>query len=107
MTSKQILTELKSLGSESIKKILLKHGAKEPFYGVKVEELKKVQKKIKENQQQIALELYSSGIGDAQYLAALMANGALMSKKELQTWAETAGWQMISEFSVPWVASEN
>ena len=49
MTSKEILTELKSLGSESIKKVLVKHGAREPFYGVKVEELKKIQKKIKKD----------------------------------------------------------
>jgi 3-methyladenine DNA glycosylase AlkD len=107
MTSQQVLEELKKAGSESIKKIHLKHGAKEPFYGVKVEDLKKIQKKIKENQQEVALELFSSGIGDAQYLAGLMADGSKMSKKELQAWAEAAEWPMISEYSVAWVAAEN
>jgi len=107
MTSKQVLEELKKAGSESIKKIYLKHGAKEPFYGVKVEDMKKIQKKVKENGQQVALELFASGVGDAQYLAALMAHGSKMSKKELQDWAESASWQMISEYSVAWVASEN
>lgn len=107
MTSKQILEEIKKAGSESIKKIHQKHGAKEPFYGVKVEDLKKIQKKIKDDQQKIALELFASGVGDAQYLAGLMADGAKMSKKELQEWAESAEWQMISEYSVAWVASEN
>ncbi|MES1217627.1 MAG: DNA alkylation repair protein [Bacteroidota bacterium] len=107
MTSKQILDELKKMGSENIKKILLKHGAKEPFYGIKVEDLKKLQKTIKENQQQLALELFASGVGDAQYLAGLMADGSKMNTKELQAWAEKAGWQMISEYSVAWVASEN
>jgi 3-methyladenine DNA glycosylase AlkD len=107
MTAQQVLTELKKRGSETIKKIHLKHGAKEPCYGVKVEELKKVQKTIKENQQQIALELFASGIGDAQYLAGLMADGAKMNTKELQTWAEKAEWPMISEFTVAWVTIEN
>lgn len=107
MNTKEILKEIKKAGSESIKKIHLKHGAKEPFYGVKVEDLKKIQKKIKDDQQKIALELFASGIGDAQYLAGLMADGAKMSKKELQAWAESAEWQMISEYSVAWVASEN
>lgn len=107
MNTKEILAEIKKSGSEQTKKTLLKHGAKEPFYGVKIEDLKKIQKKIKENQQQVALELFESGIGDAQYLAGLMAHGSKMSKKELQTWAENAGWQMISEYSVAWVASEN
>ena len=30
-----------------------------------------------------------------------------MSKKELETWANEAGWPMISEYTVAWVASEN
>ncbi len=107
MTSKQVLEEIKKAGNESTKKIHMKHGAKEPFYGVKVEDLKKIQKKIKENQQQVALELFDSGVGDAQYLAGLMADGSKMNKKELQAWAEAADWPMISEYSVAWVASEN
>jgi len=107
MNTKEVLAEIKKAGSEQTKKILLKHGAKEPFYGVKIEDLKKIQKKIKENQQQVAMELFDSGIGDAQYLAGLMAHGSKMSKKELQAWADNAGWQMISEYSVAWVASEN
>ena len=92
---------------ENLKKNFLKHGSKEPLYGVKVEDLKKVQKTIKENQQQIALELFASGVGDAQYLAGLMADGAKMNKKELQAWAEKAEWPMISECSVAWVTTEN
>jgi 3-methyladenine DNA glycosylase AlkD len=107
MTAQQVLTELKKRGNENIKKIFLKHGAKEPLYGVKVEDLKKVQKTIKENQQQIALELFASGVGDAQYLAGLMADGAKMNTKELQTWAEKAEWPMISECTVAWVTIEN
>lgn len=107
MTTKQVLTELQSLGSESIKKILIKHGSKEPLYGVKVEDLKKVQKKIKENQQQIAMELYDSGIADAMYLAGLMADGSKMTIKELKAWANQAQSAQTSEYTVPWVASEH
>lgn len=107
MTSKQILSSLQSLGSASIKNILLKHGAKEPLYGVKVEDLKKVQKTIKADHQQLAMELYDSGIYDAMYLAALLADGAKMSKKELQDWVTKANSPAISEYTVPWVASES
>ena len=106
MTAKQTLEELKKMGSESVKKILMKHGAKEPFYGVKVEDLKKLQKKLKSDQS-LALELYNTGVGDAMYLAGLMANGPEMTKKQLQDWAEKASWSMISEYSVPWVAAES
>ncbi len=107
MTTQQILKELKAAGKETTKSLLLKHGAKEPFYGVPIEYLKTVQKKIKENRQPIALELFASGIGDAMYLAGLLADGSKMTKKELETWASKAEWPMISEYTVAWVASEN
>lgn len=105
-TAKEIIEELKSLGSESAKKVLIKHGAKEPFYGVKVEDLKKIQKRIK-NEQELALDLYDSGISDAMYLAGLVADGSKMTKEQLQHWAEKAPWNMISEYTVPWVTSES
>lgn len=107
MNTKEILAELKKAGNEQTKKIFLKHGAKEPFFGVKIEDLKKIQKKIKENPQQVALELFASGIGDAQYLAGLIADGSKMSPKDLEEWVDSAEWPMISECSVAWVASEN
>ncbi|MEO8150202.1 MAG: DNA alkylation repair protein [Bacteroidia bacterium] len=106
MTSKEILSDLKALENPGIKKIFLKHGAKEPFYGVKVEQLKEFQKKIKTNTA-LAIELYDSGVSDAMYLAGLIANGAEMNKKQLQQWAEKAPWYMISEYTVPWVAAES
>ena len=43
MTSQQILSELKAAGNEATKKMFLKHGAKEPLYGVSIENLKKIQ----------------------------------------------------------------
>lgn len=107
MNTKEVLKEIANAGNESSKRVMMKHGAREPFYGVKIEDLKKIQKKVKENRQQIALELYDSGIGDAMYLAGLMADGAKMNKKELQAWVKKADWPMISEYTVPWVTSEN
>ena len=44
MTAQEIVDELKPLGQESYKKVLLTHGVKEPLFGVKVEYLKKLQK---------------------------------------------------------------
>lgn len=60
MTAQQILAELESLGSESIKKVLRNHGVKEPFFGVRVGDLKKIQKRIKKDYQ-LALDLYDTG----------------------------------------------
>ena len=47
MTLENVMAELKAKGNDGLKKILLKHGIKEPFFGVKVEDLKVIQKKIK------------------------------------------------------------
>lgn len=104
MTSKEVLSELKKLGKESIKKVLINHGAKEPFYGVAVGDLKTIVKKVKVNHE-LALELYDSGISDAMYLAGLIADDLKMTKKDLNKWADQAYWYMISEYTVPWVAS--
>src|SRR5438132_981044 len=93
MTAQEIVQELKSHGSEATKKVLLKHGAKEPFFGVKIEDLKKIQKRIKKNHQ-LALELYDTGISDAMYLAGLIADDGQMTRKDLQRWVEQAYWYM-------------
>jgi 3-methyladenine DNA glycosylase AlkD len=103
-TADRIVAELKSLGSESTKKVLMRHGAREPFFGVKVEHLKKIQKRIKMDYQ-LALDLYDTGISDAMYLAVLIADDAKMTKKDLQRWVKGAYWYFISEYTVPWVAS--
>jgi 3-methyladenine DNA glycosylase AlkD len=101
-----ILKELESLGSEQTRKTYRRHGAPEPMYGVKVGDLKKVAKKIK-NQQEIALGLYDTGNIDAMYLAGIVADGSQMTKTELDRWARQATWQMISDYSIPGVAAES
>lgn len=105
-TAAEIMQELKSLGSEQTRKTFARHGAPPAMFGVKVADLKKIAKRIK-GDQKLALELYASGNSDAMYLAGLVADGSLMSKKLLDTWAKSAPWQMISEYTVPWVASEH
>ncbi|NDC43109.1 MAG: DNA alkylation repair protein, partial [Chitinophagia bacterium] len=106
MTAIEILTQLETLGEASIKKVLLKHSIPEPLFGVKVEELKKIRKAVKENHT-LALELYDSGIYDAMYLAGLLAQPGKMTPSDLQCWAEKATCPAIREYTVAWVAAES
>jgi 3-methyladenine DNA glycosylase AlkD len=107
ITVPEVLAELKSLGTEQTRKTFCNHGADpSKLFGVKVGDMKVVAKKIKNNQQ-LAMELFDSGIVDAQYLAGLVADGSKMTKKQLDSWSKNAGWQMVSEYTVAWVASEN
>jgi len=105
MTVKEIMAQLESLGSQQIKNILLKHGVKEPFFGVKVGDMKPIQKKIKKDYQ-LAKDLYATGNADAMYLAGLIADDEKMTKKDLQTWVKSAVSNNINEYTVPWVAAE-
>lgn len=106
MKINEVMAELENFGNESTKKTLKKHGAKEPFFGVKVEDLKKIQKKTKINHQ-LALELYSTGNSDAMYLAAMIADTSIMTKSEIQKWAKEAYWYYLSEYAVSSVAAKN
>ena len=82
MTADEIVTELKALGREGYKKILLNHGVREPVFGVKIEDLKKIQKRVKKNYR-LALDLYDTGVYDAMYLAGLIADDPKMTQTDL------------------------
>lgn len=47
MNIEQIMKDLEKMGTLSVKKIFINHGAQEPLFGVKIADLKKIQKKIK------------------------------------------------------------
>jgi 3-methyladenine DNA glycosylase AlkD len=106
MTVKEVMTQLQSLGDEKIKSILLRHGAREPLFGVRVADMKPIQKKIKKDYQ-LAKELYATGNADAMYLAGLIADDEKMTREDLQTWVRQAQtrFQNIGEYTVPWVAA--
>jgi len=104
MTAKDIVAELKKLGSAQTKKTWMNHGAQEPCLGVKIGDMKKIQKRVKMDYQ-LALDLYDTGIADAMYFAGLIADDAKMTKQDLQTWIEAANSPWVAEYSVPWVAS--
>ena len=106
MTLDEVMKELESYGNEGTKKVLLKHGAKEPFFGVKVGDMKKIQKKVKKDHE-LSLALYDTGNGDAMYFAGLIADKDKITKTILKKWAKNAHWYMISEYTVPWIAADS
>jgi 3-methyladenine DNA glycosylase AlkD len=107
-TAKTVLAELKSKGKEKTREIYARHGIPiDRTYGVSNADLKVIAKTIKK-QQTLAMELYETGVMDAMYLAGIVADGAQMTKKQLQAWADgAADMPMIAEYTVPWVAVEN
>lgn len=104
MNAKTIIEEIKPLGSDSYKRVIFKHGVKEPCFGVKISDLQKIVKRIKMDYQ-LALDLYDTGNYDAMYLAGLIADDAQMTKKDLHHWVAQAYCSALASSTVAWVAS--
>ncbi len=106
MNLDDVMHALATKATPSTKKTYLRHGCPEPVFGVRVGDLKPLQRKLK-GRQELALELFATGNSDAMYLAGLIADGAKMTRAQLNAWAEGATWRMIAGTIVPWVAVEH
>lgn len=107
MTYEEVMEKLEQFGSDQMKKTFERHGAKEPFFGVKVGDLKKHFVKEVKKDQQLVYDLYASGNSDAMYLAGLTVKPKEMTKERLNEWVRGAYWYMISEYTVAQVAVES
>jgi 3-methyladenine DNA glycosylase AlkD len=106
MELSEVMSQLEEWGSPSTKKILVKHGAKEPFFGVSAANLKKIVKKVKKDHD-LAMQLFETGNSDAMYLAGLISDSSKMTKDDLRKWAKEAYWYYLSEYAVAWAAAES
>jgi 3-methyladenine DNA glycosylase AlkD len=106
MTLDEVMQELAAKAHPGSKKTYLRHGAPEPLFGVRIGDLKPLQKKLK-GEQALALELYATKNSDAMYLAGMIADGARMTRRQLDQWVAGASWSMLAGSTVPWVGSEH
>lgn len=106
MTAAEIVERIRPLGTEGYRNILRNHGTPEPLFGVKIEELKKIQKVVKKDYQ-LALDLFETGIYDARYLAGLVADETRMTKRDLNHWVKEADCPALREYTVAGIAAES
>jgi 3-methyladenine DNA glycosylase AlkD len=106
MTAQDVLDELEKLGTPGIKKTWLRHGAKEPVFGVKIGDMQPLRKKLN-GDHPLALAVFDTGVADAMYFAGLICEPKRMTKADLNRWLKAADWGMIAEYTVPWVAAES
>jgi 3-methyladenine DNA glycosylase AlkD len=106
MSSDEVLAFLEEHGSETAKNTLVKHGAREPFFGTRIGDMKPLARKITRDHE-LALALYETGNSDAMYFAGLIADETKVTKEQLQHWVEQAYWYMLSECTVAWLAAES
>jgi len=98
-----ILTEMESLGTEQARKTYKRHGVGDKVLGVSYSDLGKFQKKIKTNHD-IALDLWASGIHDAQILALMVADPQKADSATLDKWAATLNNYVITDAFAGYVA---
>ena len=106
MTYEEVMSALESMGDERTKRTYLNHGAKEPLFGVKIGDLKKLAKTVKKDQA-LAVRLFDSANSDAMYLAGLSVDPKRVTKEQLKRWVRAANWYMLAESTAAWVAAES
>ena len=87
MTSREVLKELKALGTEQNRKVYARHGIAGDMYGVSYANLTKFKKKIKKDHK-LALSLWASGNFDARVLATMVADPSQLKSTELEAWSK-------------------
>lgn len=107
MNAQDVLNELEAMGGGRYRKMMMKnYGVRAPCFGVKIGDMKTIQKRIKMDYQ-LALDLYETGNYDAMYLAGLIADDARMTKKDLRRWLSKAYIGALAGYTVAWVAAES
>jgi len=105
MTVDEVMTFLEEHGNDGGKTVLKRHGARDPFFGTRIADMKTLIKKIKKDHD-LSLALYETGNSDAMYFAGLIADETRITKKELGRWVKQAYWYLLAECAVAWVAAE-
>jgi 3-methyladenine DNA glycosylase AlkD len=106
MTVDEVMQVLAAKASATTKRTLMRHGAPEPIFGVRIGDMKPIQRQIK-GDQALAMQLYATGNSDAMYLAGLVADGRKMTRAQIERWAKTSVWHMHSGTTVPCVTAEH
>ena len=93
MDLNEAMSALQAAQSESCKKTYLRHGAKEPLFGVRTADLTKIQKRIKVDHS-LAHALVTTGNADARILGFLVADPAKLDIATVEGWLSKAAWPM-------------
>jgi len=106
MNLKEVLKELKSLGTAQNRKIYARHGGSGDMNGVSFANLGKLKKKIKVNHM-LALELWETGNLDARNLAVMVADPEQFTEKQAIEWRGSDHADMLCGMLAGLIAKTN
>lgn len=103
MTEREVLKELKAMGTAQNRKVYKRHGVATDVFGVSYANLKKLKAKIKIDQD-LAQNLWQTGNHDARLLATMIANPKKMNKRLINTWVKDLGCYPLTDAFVATVS---
>jgi 3-methyladenine DNA glycosylase AlkD len=106
MTTKEILTQLKSLGDDARRKHNIKAGAPDNQFGVKLGDIRAIAKKIKTDHQ-LALDLWETGNVEAQLVATLVIQPKSLSADEVDKLTRSTTCSQVAEWLNSYVVAEH
>lgn len=106
MTEKEILRELKLLGTTQNRKVYKRHGVDGEMYGVSYANVKKMQRKIKIDHD-LAQKLWQTGNHDARVLATMIVDPAQLNKRLIDAWSKDLSNYVITDAFVTAVSQAN
>lgn len=105
MTIKEILTQLKGLGNETVRTRNLKYGSGDDQFGVKMGDLRTIAKKIKTDHE-LAKDLWKTGNLEARLLATLIMVPKKLSATELEEMVSVAKFYQLADWLNSYVVKE-
>lgn len=106
MTLKEVINELAALGNEKLKAQNQKRGVDIEQYGVKLGDLRKLAKKIKQDQS-LALELWDTGVYEARLLAILILDPQALSAEQVDAMVRSVKTTQVADWINSYVVKEH
>lgn len=115
-----LMKEFEKLGTSQTKKTYMRHGAKEPLFGLTTKVMKPIAKQIKKDHA-LAMDLYATGNYDAMYFAGMIADVNKMNEVDFEVWMQNAYCHALGDYvvavslaeapfaqslAISWIASE-
>lgn len=96
-TVKQVLGQLKALGTDKVRAQNVKAGAGDNQYGVALGDIRTLAKKLKTNHL-LALELWDTGNADAQFLATLLMQPRKLPVRDLDRLVRSVSFVRVADW---------
>jgi 3-methyladenine DNA glycosylase AlkD len=103
---KEVLGQLKALGTPKVKALNAKSGAGDNQFGVALGDIRVLAKKIKTNHD-LALALWDTGNADAQFLAALLIRPRSLSARELDRLVHSVSFVRVADWLNAYVVRQH